>query len=62
MTRDLLIDTAGAGGAISAPLWLPALETWLQLITLALGVVLLLLRIEIALRDRRDPPTPGDTP
>jgi len=56
MTTDdtrVIIDSAVASGAITMPLWVIHMHEYLQLFTLIGGLVLLVIRIYLAIREAR---------
>ena len=55
MPRDILIDAATGGGAISLPFWVQSINTVAQEVLTIGGVILLALRIILALRAWRRP-------
>jgi hypothetical protein len=56
MTHDdtrVIIDSAVASGAITMPLWVIHMHEYLQILTLAGGLLLLVIRIYLAIREAR---------
>ena len=53
MEQRVMVDTALASAAISTPLWVQQLETWVGLFALVAGAILLALRIGLAVRECR---------
>jgi hypothetical protein len=56
MTTDdtrVIIDSAVASGAITMPLWVIHMHEYLQILTLAGGLLLLVIRIYLAIREAR---------
>ncbi len=56
MTTDdtrVVIDSAVASGAITMPLWVIHMHEYLQILTLAGGLLLLVIRIYLAIREAR---------
>ena len=47
-------DMAIGAGAISTPLWLEPASSWLQFLGLLFGLVLIIVRIYMTLKERRD--------
>jgi hypothetical protein len=56
MTNDdtrVIIDSVVASGAITMPLWVIHMHEYLQLLTLAGGLLLLVIRIYLAIKEAR---------
>jgi hypothetical protein len=56
MTTDdtrVVIDSAVASGAITMPLWVIHMHEYLQILTLAGGLLLLVIRIYLAIKEAR---------
>ena len=56
MTHDdtrVVIDSAVASGAITMPLWVIHMHEYLQILTLAGGLLLLVIRIYLAIKEAR---------
>jgi len=56
MTHDdtrVIIDSAVASGAITMPLWVIYMHEYLQILTLAGGLLLLVIRIYLAIKEAR---------
>jgi len=56
MTTDdtrVVVDSAIASGAITMPLWVIHMHEYLQILTLAGGLLLLVIRIYLAIKEAR---------
>jgi len=56
MTTDdtrVIIDSVVASGAITMPLWVIHMHEYLQILTLAGGLLLLVIRIYLAIKEAR---------
>jgi hypothetical protein len=49
----VIVDSAIASGAITMPLWVIHMHEYLQILTLAGGLLLLVIRIYLAIREAR---------